>query len=454
MTLTVNPQSPPRGVRLFFQIANRLALVAGIFAVLQVVIVVAMYINDEESLSADLVSLEAHRIVESIERNGTIPRDPTALLGSTTRAFVLFDGNGNRRQVINPGNLPLPEAPLADVQSTTSREVHGRQFFLNGLRRVELDGRPGWIGLAASGEGMRPFIPALLKEVRDHALLPLIPLSMLLLLFNIAVVRRMLKPLESAVAEADALDPGDPSRRLHLRASPIEVSLLLMAVNRALDRVEKAIVSLRQFTADAAHELRTPLASMTLNIERLPVSVERERLESDAASLSRLIGQMLDLARTDALDDMRQNRCDLDEVARRVATELAPMAVKVGRSIRYRSEGSVTVEGRPELLERAVRNLIENALTHTPPGTEVEVSVGPDREIKVRDHGAGIPVELRDAVFDRFWRADRQRSGAGLGLAITRKIMEACGGGVRIGDAPDGGAVVGLWFPPLAGVED
>ena len=168
-----------------------------------------------------------------------------------------------------------------------------------------------------------------------------------------------------------------------------------MAVNRALDRVERAIQALRQFTADAAHELRTPLASMTLTIERLPASVERQKLKDDAVAMSRLIGQMLDLARTDALDDMRQHRCDLHEIASRVAAEMAPVAVGAGRSIRYRNEGSSTVEGRGELLERAVRNLIENALTHTPPGTEVEVIVGPGREIKVRDHGAGIPVELR-----------------------------------------------------------
>jgi signal transduction histidine kinase len=77
----------------------------------------------------------------------------------------------------------------------------------------------------------------------------------------------------------------------------------------------------------------------------------------------------------------------------------------------------------------------------------VEVIEGPGREIKVRDHGAGIPVELQETVFERFWRADRQRSGAGLGLAITRKIMEACGGRVQIDDARDGGALVSLWFP-------
>jgi signal transduction histidine kinase len=94
-----------------------------------------------------------------------------------------------------------------------------------------------------------------------------------------------------------------------------------------------------------------------------------------------------------------------------------------------------------------LRNLIENALVHAPPATEVDVVVGPKPEIQVRDHGPGIPLEMRDLVFTRFWRADQQHSGAGLGLAITRSIMDACGGSVHIGDAEGGGAVVTLVFP-------
>ncbi len=161
------------------------------------------------TLSEDLVSLEARRIVESMGHRGVHPNDSELLTGSSTRAFVIFDDRGNRLQEINPGHVPLPDSPLADVRSTTSRELHGKQFFLTGVRRVEIGGRPGWIGLAISGQGLRPFIPALYQEVYDHALLPLIPLSMLLLFFNVAVVRRMLKPLERAVTELDALDPGD-----------------------------------------------------------------------------------------------------------------------------------------------------------------------------------------------------------------------------------------------------
>jgi signal transduction histidine kinase len=435
-----------KGMRLFYQIASRLVLVAALFAVLEIATVIVMYVNDEETLSEDLVSLESQRIAETLARRGVLRSDGDWLAHSPTRGLVLYDSSGNRLFSINPGRLPLPEAPLPDVQSSTSRELRGKQFFLTGIRKVDVNGQSRWLGLAISGEGLRPFVPALVKEVWDHALLPLIPLSFLLLFFNVGIVRRMLLPLERAVAEVDALDPGDPSRRLHQPESPVEVSLLLSAVNRALGRVERAIEALRQFTADAAHELRTPLAAMTLTIERLPSSEERRKLKEDAIAMSRLISQMLDLARTDAIDDMRRHEVALHDVASGVAADMTPMAIGLGKSIRYRNEGSVKVQGRGEMLERAVRNLIENALTHAPAGSEVEVVVGPGPEIKVSDHGPGIPAAIRETVFDRFWRADRQRSGAGLGLAITRKIMDACGGCVQIADAVGGGAQVTLVF--------
>jgi len=136
MTLPSSGRPAPKGTRLFYQIAGRLVVVAALFAVLEVVIVVAMYINDEETLSEDLVSLEAPRIVESMGHRGVHPNDADLLTGSSTRAFVIFDDRGNRLQEINPGHVTLPDSPLADVRSTTSRELHGKQFFLTGVRRV------------------------------------------------------------------------------------------------------------------------------------------------------------------------------------------------------------------------------------------------------------------------------------------------------------------------------
>ncbi len=221
---------------------------------------------------------------------------------------------------------------------------------------------------------------------------------------------------------------------------------LVRAINRALDRLAQAIHALRRFTADAAHELRTPLAAMMLTIERLPQSPEHRQLAEDAESMKRLIAQMLDLARADALDEARDGRTDLQELASRVAADLAPLALEQGRSLRYHNAGSSIVQGRKELLERALRNVVENALAHSPSGGEVEVIVGPAPAVQVIDQGPGIPAELREKVFERFWRDERRSRGAGLGLAIAKRIMGACGGSISIGDAPGGGALVTLEF--------
>jgi signal transduction histidine kinase len=434
----------PRSSRLFYQIALRLAAVTAAFMVLEVLIVVAMYIDDEATLGEDLISLESERIAHWLDDHPSTPLSEPMFQPGSTRAFAVFDESGTLVLAENKGSLPLPDEPIRDLQSLTTRERHGERYFISGIRRFEIDGRPYSIAMAISDQGLRPLIPALIKEVIDHALIPLIPLSLLLLTFNIAAVRRLLAPLERAMDDVNALDPSAMDRRLNIPASPIEVRSLLTAINRALDRLQKTMLTLRQFTADAAHELRTPLAVMTLSIDRLPASEEKERLREDAAAMSRLIGQMLDLARADALDDAKDSQADLHQMASHLAAEMAPLAFRKGKSLSYRHEGNPVARGRSELLERALRNLIENALTHTAPGSNVEVSVGPGPRLSVQDRGPGIPAAMRDKVFDRFWRADRRHSGAGLGLAITRSIVEACGGRIELRDANGGGTIACL----------
>jgi len=438
---SVSAATAPHSGRLFYQIALRLVVVTTLFMLLEIVIVLAMYVRDEDTLGEDLISLESQRIAQLVHDRRTTPSAGPIFSDSSTRAVAVFDEHGDLVLGENTGHLPLPEAPAADLHSQTAREVRDEHFFISGVRRVEVDGRALWVALAITGQGWRPFVPALIKEVIDHALLPLIPLSLLLLLFNVVVVRRMLTPLERAMADVEALDPTAMDRRLHLPDSPVEVRALLRAVNRALERLERTMNTLRQFTADAAHELRTPLAVMTLTIDQLQPSTQKTKLREDAAAMSRLIGQMLDLARADALEDLRSTHADLHALASSLAAEMAPLAIGLGKSLSYRNAGSPAVRGRADLLERALRNLIENALTHTAPGSEVEVIVGPGPRLSVRDHGPGIAANLREKVFDRFWRVDRRRSGAGLGLAITRSIVEACGGQVELADAAGGGTL-------------
>ena len=145
-------------VRLFYQIAIRLAMVAALFAVLEVTIVVVMYVGDPETLGEDLVSLESSVSLTGFLETG-FPRVPFSHWRDRYARGRGVRRHGNRLLVDNPGRLPRPAAPLPNMQSTTSREIHGEQFFLTGIRRVDVYGRPLWIGMGISDQGRRPFLP-------------------------------------------------------------------------------------------------------------------------------------------------------------------------------------------------------------------------------------------------------------------------------------------------------
>jgi signal transduction histidine kinase len=140
---------------------------------------------------------------------------------------------------------------------------------------------------------------------------------------------------------------------------------------------------------------------------------------------------------------------DLNTVASSVVATLAPRAIAQQRTIAFiGADEPVKVKGNPHALEDAVRNLIENAIVHTPSATEVTVTVDRNRRIKVADHGSGVPLKERENIFKRFWRSTGPREGAGLGLSIVKEIMTAHRGSVIVENNPGGGAVFVLSFAP------
>jgi signal transduction histidine kinase len=347
------------------------------------------------------------------------------------------------------GDVKVPDqAPVSFLANRTERESWGARFLLSGTRRVTVAHETYWITVAISGRGDQPFIPVIFNEVRFHVVFPLLLLSVMFLLFNFSVLRSTLKPLEATIAAVDRIHPGQVATRIEPEASSRESQALVNSVNRLLERVESAVRALKAFAGDAAHELRTPLAVMMLSIGKLPESQEKSKLIADAQAMRRLVDQMLDLSQADALEIDAHTRADLGAIAAEVATELAPLAVARRRSIAFRDAGAVAVPGHAEAIGRALRNLVENALSHTPPGTVVEVLAGPGAQCSVRDHGPGIPKDRRGAVLERFRRLEKSRpEGAGLGLAIASTIMKLHGGRIEIDDAPGGGAQVRLAFP-------
>ena len=213
----------------------------------------------------------------------------------------------------------------------------------------------------------------------------------------------------------------------------------------------------QRLVSDASHEMRTPLTSLRTNLEllehleQLPASERAELLEAvqvDVGELTHLLTELVELA-TDVSNDEVPEALDLAELARQVVQRASRRS---GREITVVETGAeVLVSGRPLMLERAISNLVDNAVKYSPAGTPIEVTVGPGR-VEVRDHGPGIAPEDQPYVFERFYRstAARTEPGSGLGLAIVEQIVARHGGRSWASNSPEGGAVVGFQLPVTA----
>ena len=277
---------------------------------------------------------------------------------------------------------------------------------------------------------------------------------------GVLVARTALAPIGRFTrgTEAVAADP-DVSRRMEVGAADDELSRLARSFNATLDALERSVGAQRQLVADASHELRTPMASLRANIQtledadRLPTD-ERAALRADIVEeldeLTALVADVVELARGSkpgvALDDVR-----LDEV---VAAVVERTRSRAGERVEIEADlEPAVVLGEPERIQRAVSNLLENAVKWSPPGGSIEVGLR-SGVLTVRDHGRGFAPDDLPHVFERFYRADRARGmpGSGLGLAIVKQAAEAHGGTAEALNAPDGGALLRLSFGAAAPV--
>lgn len=276
-----------------------------------------------------------------------------------------------------------------------------------------------------------------------------------------------LRPLDRMGRTADAIAGGDLSHRVEPADDRSEIGRLGLALNRMLHRLEQAFDErkasedkLRQFLADASHELRTPLASirgyaelhgMGATEDKAEVDRSMQRIEQEAERMGVLVEDMLALARLDETHDHDHAAVDLSAIAKDAVDDAH--AVAPDRKIAFDGEADAIVIGSSHQLHQVVTNLVRNAIAHTPDDAEIDVRVarsGDDIRLDVRDHGQGLPDDVGDQIFERFWRAEggrvRGKAGSGLGLAIVAGIVDAHGGRVHARNADSGGAEFSVWI--------
>jgi len=279
---------------------------------------------------------------------------------------------------------------------------------------------------------------------------------------GIFLAGRALKPVDKIAQTAQEIEENDLSRRINVNTKD-ELGRLAATLNAMIARLEKAFQRQKQFTSDASHELRAPLAvieaesSLALQKER-PSTDYRQSLETisqEAKQMSSLIDQLLTLARADAgKEQWNFAEVNLGKLITNLGTDVEVLCQEKGLGLQLGQTEDLAVKGDETRLRELFMNLLDNAIRYTPaPGT---VSISLRREgqmavVAIKDTGTGIPPEDIPFIFERFYRVDKSRSraegGTGLGLAISRHIVEAHGGKIQVESQVGSGSTFSVWLP-------
>ena len=359
----------------------------------------------------------------------------------------IWDGAGARIYLSHPAS-DLPERATLGFEDISTRRGDWRVFSMQMRGRTIQVAQPLSVrrGLA-----------------RAHALRTLLPVLVLLPLLAGALwygAERALRPLSAMARELDARDPALLAPLAEERRDK-EIHPLVRALNDLLRRLAAAIDKQRAFVADAAHELRSPLTALKLQLQLLDRAADattrreaRARLAAGIERGSHLVEQLLTLARNEPdAGEQVVSPVRLAEIAREAIAEVAPLADAQGVDLGLAHAEEVSVPGDADALRVLVRNLIDNAVRYTPAGGRVDASVRRSEGsavIEVADTGPGIPETDRIRVFGRFYRGHAgEESGSGLGLAIVKAIAERHGARIEL-DAADSGGLLARVVLPLA----
>ena len=384
---------------------------------------------------------------------------------------ILYFYSGDQLVEVSPRGISIPVD-----DETKSQAIDGASSFTTIQttegERLRLFAVPININILGPPPGIQPAALVIARSTRqiDNAIAKLVrtfvvavPLALALAAAGgIFLAGRALKPVDRIAQTAQEIGENDLSRRINVNTKD-ELGRLAATLNAMIGRLERAFQRQKQFTDDASHELRAPLAvieaesSLALQKERPPSDYRQslETISQEAKQMSGLIDRMLLLARADAgKEQWNFTQVDLSRLISNLSADIEVLCQEKGLSFQLGHMEELVVKGDEARLRELFMNLLDNAVRYTPsPGA---VSVSLRREVQmavvtITDTGVGIPAEHIPLIFDRFYRVDKSRSraegGSGLGLAICRHIAGAHGGKIEVESQVGAGSTFSVWLP-------
>lgn len=454
--------SPPgrRAPRLVTLVARRILLFAGLASLLQTGVIFADYWFNTEELGRLLIEQETafvhHAVDEAKEHDAPLPGPRIEQRYSLTRPD---DGPGyflrvRRGPVVlwsNCGGLCETHFLPEDLNAPTfwmTILAPGRPLSIAGGRTFP-DGEV--VEIAILGDRGHLLAEVLWHEMLDHMVVPMGLMLFLVIGATILSIRRALAGVGRAAEAADAIDPA--ARRMQaplpVAGLPREIGRLTDAVNRAFGRIEALVRGQGLLAGAVAHEIRTPLAVLRLELTRIPDPRAREA-EHTIAGLAHTVEQLTALARLDAADPARKMPADLAARAEVGVEAVAPLVFAAGKTLAFEANPTRPVLVLPGAVELLVRNLVENAVRHTPTGTAIVVSVGAPARLVVSDNGGGLQSGTTSMAGATEVGRVASSGALGMGLKIVERIAALHGARLALANT-GGGLMVTIDFTPADG---
>ena len=438
-------------------VSSRIVVFTVLAMLLELGIVLVQYWTDNDELGAFLINEETEILSQGLSAPGGMPRfdlspqlaaryqvDPADADGAiylrvrTGSGRVLFSSCAEAcERHFLPVEINPPDFWQRRIADGKPLSVAGGQSFRVGEEEV-------FVELAVLRDPHGFVNRVLAHELRDHLIIPMPLMFGLVAMGTILSVWAALKPVVAAGRAADQIDPRADLSAVSTEGMPREVATFVHAVNRLLARVRDLIQAQKVFSTSIAHEIRTPVSIIRMELERIDDPRAR-KAERDLEALTHMLEQLTALAKLDVVDPKSFRAVDLYSLAEESVTQLAPFVFANGHSIELVGEGGPLVRAVPALLENMLRNLVENAVKHTPAGTNIIVQVLEEGALKVSDDGPGFDPQPDDAFETGRIKSSDQ---LGIGLRIVERIASLHHGRLSVVSARGQGTEIRLDLNP------